>query len=67
MNDTSKELVGAAEAVLGEFVGPELTGRTVVAVLRQLAAQMAAEETDSEWPDFGDLELLADDIEGGGE
>jgi hypothetical protein len=67
VNDDSKQLVEAAGVVLDEFVGPDLTGRAVAAVLRRLAGLMAAEDMDSEWPDSGDLELLADDIEGGGE
>jgi hypothetical protein len=70
MNDESKQLVLAAEAVLDGH-SPAVTALApdvVATVLKKLAAlQRPGWEDGSEWPDPDDLELLADDITGGGE
>ena len=71
MNDTGKQLVEAAEAEL-DGIDPAVSARVpnaVAAVLRKLSDLMVdgGWEDGNEWPDPDDLDLLADDIEGGGE
>lgn len=71
MNDTGKQLVEAAEAEL-DGIDPAMSERVpkaVAAVLRKLSDLMVEGgwEDGNEWPDPDDLNLLADDIEGGGE
>lgn len=62
MNDTSTELVEAANAA---FIQTGDLSATVAAVLRKLSALMAPGwEEGTEWPDPDDLNLLADDIWG---
>ena len=67
MNDTSKQLVDAVnKALKGRETAVDFTGWAKVAVaaaLRELADLMDDEDTDEGWPDAGDLELIADDIE----
>lgn len=70
MNDTSKQLVEAAEAEL-DGIDPAVSERVpkaVAAVLRKLAdiAQPHWDACD-DWPDPSHMRLVADDIEGGGE
>lgn len=71
MNDTSRQLVEAAEAEL-DGIDPEVSERlpkAVAAVLRKLSDLMVEGgwEDGNEWPDPDDLVMLADDIEGGAE
>lgn len=68
MNDASRQLVEAAEAVLDADAKP-LAGIAVAATLRKLSDLMVDSgwEDGNEWPDPDDLTMLADDTEGGGE
>ena len=70
MNDTSRQLVEAARdaLVLRRFrtIAPDLEKMAAIAVvstLRELAVMMNDDESDEDWPDAGDLTLLADDVE----
>lgn len=77
MNDTSKQLVNAARDALvasrPRTIAPDpdqLAKIATVAVLRQLSRLMNVDEVDAlaggpdlDWPDAGDLWLLANDVE----
>lgn len=66
-SDAAVRLVIAARTALaGRGTAVDFTGfakAATAAVLRELAELMDDEGTDEDWPDSGDLGLLADDIE----
>ena len=69
MNDISKQLVDAAAAAMAGDEAPDAVALwrgpvrpVVAAVLSKLADLMEYEDIDEEWPDSGDLNLLAEDI-----
>jgi hypothetical protein len=67
--DAAVRLVIAARKALTGQGSTDLTydalaKAATAAVLRELVELMDDEGTDEDWPDSGDLELMADDIEG---